>query len=341
VLAGLVACSLVLLPRVSRPLPEDGLRPDAADLRAAGLFDPAMVAVNRGAESFLRAWAEHARREPDGAYLDGAAVLLEHHVLRDPGIGLSVWNVAQRALHADEHGTVTVSDMPLRSLHFAGFDPQRPWLLSAEIADRARVLLSEHRLVARLCAAYVGALTAASEPGDPPGVVQRIGSSPLPPGLRAGYRSAWLAADRAGTAPPPASTSVADFLAWACEPDDEIGGTRWSAAVWRDDPGLRRRFPDPFGAAADGFREWCAGSGVSSGALPPEAVPTAPDTDTRLTDQLGVSVLGDGRVARLLRAAARGVRPAGVHRAGLPGRVVLCRCAGRPGGAQVRHRAAG
>ncbi|HEY0806541.1 MAG TPA: glycosyltransferase, partial [Pseudonocardiaceae bacterium] len=343
VLAGLVACSLVLLPRVSQPLPEDGLRPDAADLRAAGLFDPAMVAVNRGAESFLRAWAGHARREPDGAFLDGAAVLLEHHVLRDPGIGLSVWNVAQRALHADEHGTVTVSDVPpgrdggklaLRSLHFAGFDAQRPWLLSAEIADRARVLLSEHRLVARLCAAYVGALTAASEPGDPPGVVQRIGSSPLPAGLRAGYRSAWLAADRAGTEPPPASTSVAAFLAWACEPDDEIGGTRWSAAVWRDDPGLRRRFPDPFGAAADGFRDWCAGSGVSSGALPPEAVPTAPDTDTRLTDQLGVSVLGDGRVARLLRAAAAA--------SGLPVStepdypVVLC-CAGVPAGLAERR----
>ncbi len=157
VLAGLVEHSLVLLPRVSRPLPEDGLRPDAADLRTAGLFDPAMVAVNRGAEDFLRAWAEHALREPDSTFLDGGAVLLEHHVLRDPGIGLSVWNAGQRPLHADEHGAVTVSDVPLRSLHFAGFDPRRPWLLSAEITDRARVLLSEHRLLARLCAAYVAA----------------------------------------------------------------------------------------------------------------------------------------------------------------------------------------
>jgi FkbM family methyltransferase len=334
VLAGLVEHSLVLLPRVSRPLPEDGLRPDAADLRAAGLFDPAMVAVNRGAESFLRAWAEHARHEPGDAFLDGAAVLLEHHVLRDPGVGLSVWNVAQRPLHADEHGTVTVSDVPLRSFHFTGFDPSRPWLLSAEIADRARVLLSEHRLVARLCAAYVAALAAASEPGDPPGLVQRIGSSLLPSGLRAVYRQAWLAADRAGVQAPPPYTSTADFLVWACEPDDDSGGTRWSAAVWRGDSGLRRRFPDPFGADADGFREWCAGSGVSSGALPPEAVPPTPDPDTRLTDQLGISVLGDGRVARLLRAAATA--------SGLPVStepdypVVLC-CAGVPSGMAQRR----
>ncbi len=104
--------------------------------------------------------------------------------------------------------------------------------------------------------------------------------------------------------------------------------------MWQDDPGLRRRFPDPFGADADGFREWCAGSGVSSGALPPEAVPSAPDNDTRLTDQLGISVLGDSRVARSLRAAAAA--------SGLPVStepdypVVLC-CAGVPAGLAQRR----
>jgi len=332
VLAGLVTHSLVLLPRVSRALPEDGLRPDAADLRAAGMFDPALVAVNRGADGFLRAWAEHALREPDSAFLDGAAVLIDHHVLRDPGIGLSVWNVAQRPLHADEYGAVTVSDVPLRSLHFTGFDPARPWLLSADITDHPRVLLSEHRLLARLCAAYVAALSAATEPGDPPGTTQRVGSSVLPPGLRLAYRAEWLAADRDGAEPPPAVTATSDFLAWACAPAD--GSTRWASAVWQDDPNLRRRFPEPTGADADAFREWCATAGVSSGALPPEAVPHPPDTDTRLTDQLGISVLGTGRVARLLRAAATA--------SGLPVStdpdypVVLC-CAGVPAGLSQRR----
>ncbi|HEY3751799.1 MAG TPA: FkbM family methyltransferase [Pseudonocardiaceae bacterium] len=307
VLAGLVDHSLVLVPRVLTALPEDGLRPDAADLRAAGLFDPAVVAVNRGAESFLAAWAEHAVRDPGDAdaFLDEAAVLLQHHILRDPGIGLSVWNAGQRAMHADEHGAVTVGGAPLRTVHFAGFDPQRPWLLSADVAERPRVLLSEHRLLARLCAAYVAALSAATQPGDPVGLPQRIGSSAVPPGLRARYRTAWLAADRARTEAPPAlPSSPVEFLDWACASDGAPTSTRWAASVWQDDPALRRRFPDPFGTDADGFRDWCAGSGVSSGALPPEAVPKTVDTDTRLTDQFGVSVLGDGRVAELLRAAA-------------------------------------
>jgi FkbM family methyltransferase len=312
VLAGLVEHSLVLLPRLLGPLPEDGLRPDPAELRAAGLFDPSLIAVNRGADAFLQAWAEHALREPDGAdsFLDGAALLLDHHVLRDPGIGLSVWNAGQRPLHADERGAVTVAGVPLRTVHFAGFDPNRPWLLSADVAERPRILLSEHRLLARLCSAYVGALSAASRHGDPVGVPQRIGSSVLPAGLRVRYRAAWLAAERDGTEAPPALTAApVDFLAWACAPDEARGSavpasTRWAASVWADDPGLRRRFADPFGVDADVFREWCAGPGVSSGALPPEAVPPSPGTETRLTDQLGVSVLGDGQVARLLRAAA-------------------------------------
>jgi FkbM family methyltransferase len=344
VLAGLVEHSLVLLPRLLGPLPEDGLRPGAAELRAAGLFDPALVAVNRGADAFLRAWAEHALREPEGAdsFLDGAALLLPHHVLRDPGIGLSVWNAGQRPLHADERGAVTVSGVPLRTVHFTGFDPNRPWLLSAEVADRPRILLSEHRLLARLCSAYVGALSAATGHGDPVEVPQRVGSSKLPSGLRARYRAAWLAADRAGTEPPPALTSApVDFLAWACAWDDtpdDAGdrprGNRWAASVWEDDPGLRRRFADPFGADADVFREWCAGPGVSSGALPPEAVPRPPDTEIRLTDQLGVSVLGDGHAARLLRAAAAA--------SGLPVStepdypVVLC-CAEVPAGLAQRR----
>jgi FkbM family methyltransferase len=305
VLAGLVDHSLVLVPRVLRPLPEDGLRPDAAELRTAGLFDPALVAVNRGAADFLAAWAEHALRTPRDAFLDGAAVLVHHHVLRDPGIGLSVWNAAQRPMHADEHGAVTVGGSPLRTLHFDGFDPQRPWLLSADVAERPRVLLSEHRLLAKLCAAYVAALSAATQPGDAVPPRQRIGSSVVPPSLRVRYRTAWLAAERDATEIPPAlPTAPVEFLDWAGASDGPPGSTRWAAAVWQDDPALRRRFPDPFGVDADGFRDWCAGSGVSSGALPPEAVPRPPDATARLTDQLGVSVLGAGRVATLLRAAA-------------------------------------
>jgi FkbM family methyltransferase len=329
VLTGLVEHSMVLLPRVLHALPDDGLRPDAAELRTAGLFDPALIAVNRGAEAFLRSWAEHALADPAAAatFLEGAAVLLGHHVLRDPGFGLSVWNAGQRILSADEQGALTVDGAPLRTVHFAGFDPARPWLLAAAVADRPRVLLSEHPVLARLCARYVAALAAASAPGDPQPVDQRVGSARLPATLRARYRTAWLAAERTGQQPPPALDAVQmDFLDWACAPaDHQPGSSRWSAALWESDEELRHRFPDPSGADAAGFREWCTGPGVSAGLLPPEAVPQSTVGQARLTDQLGVSVLGTGPVAELVRAAATASGLPVSDRAEYP--VLVC-CAG-------------
>ncbi|HWC81437.1 MAG TPA: FkbM family methyltransferase [Pseudonocardiaceae bacterium] len=307
VLAGLVEHSLVLLPRVLSALPEDGRRPAPAELRAAGLFDPALIAANRGAEDFLVSWAEHAIADPASAaaFLDGAAVLTEHHMLRDPGIGLSVWNAGQREL-TDTDGTLLAAGQPLRTAHLTGFDPARPWLLSAEVADRPRVLLSQHRPLARLCARYVNLLAEAADPTDPTAVDQRIGSARLPAALRAQYRAEWLAAERTGTAPPPALTADAtDFLAWACAPvADQSGSTRWAAALWESDVDLRRRFAEPFGTDAAGFREWCSGTGVPTGRLPHEAIPVPATEQSRLTDQLGVSVLGEGPVADLVRAAA-------------------------------------
>ena len=307
VLAGLVACSLVLAPRVLSALPDDGRRPAPAELRAAGLFDPALLAVNRGAEEFLTSWAEQALAAPGSAaaFLDGAAVMLEHHVLRDPGIGLSVWNAGQRAL-TEADGAFTVAGVPLRTVHFTGFDPARPWLLSAEVADRPRVLLSEHRPLARLCARYVTLLTEARDPLDPAAVEQRIGSARLPEALRSLYRSEWLSVRRAGgTPPPPLADDPSAFLDWSCSPMGELpDSTRWAAMLWESAPDLRRRFPDPFGTDAAGFRDWCAGTGVPGGLLPHEAVPARETAAPRLTDTLGVSVLGSGPVADLVRAAA-------------------------------------
>ena len=328
IIAGLERRSLVLVPRMLSPLPEDGLLPDAAAVRGAGLFDPGLIAVNRGAEGFLRSWAEHSRHDPHGvgAFLDGAAVLAEPHVLRDPGVGLSAWNAGNRTLAAGEEGALTVDGVPLRTMHFAGFDPSRPWLLSTAFADRPRVLLSEHRLLARLCARYLSELSSAARPAAPRTVEQRLGALHLPRTLRAEYRAAWVAAVRAG-AEPPASWSDEGFLGWATtEVAGLPGSTRWSVALWQDDTPmgaeLRRRFPDPYGTSGAAFRDWCAEVGVGAGALPPEAVPHPTDDDVRLLDQLGVSVLGQGAIADLLRAAATASGLPVSDRVGYP--VVLC-----------------
>ncbi|MEU4765324.1 FkbM family methyltransferase [Actinosynnema sp. NPDC023794] len=185
---------LVLVPRALRPLPDDGLRPTPTELIETGVFDPGFLLVAPGAEPFLRSLGDQLRRTPDAtkAVLDMAPALVNLHVLRDSTVGLSVWNASQRDLHRRPDGTLTTIGEPVRSVHFAGFDPHRPWLLSAAFADRPRVLLSEHPHLAELCTAYRAELV---RKGHSPQRV-RYGFGQLPDGtqipdeLRADYREA-------------------------------------------------------------------------------------------------------------------------------------------------------
>ncbi|XVS65448.1 FkbM family methyltransferase [Actinosynnema sp. CA-299493] len=185
---------LVLVPRALRPLPDDGLRPTPTELLETGVFDPGFLLVAPGSEPFLQSLGEQLRRTPDAtkAVLDMAPALVNLHVLRDATVGLSVWNAAQRDLHRRPDGTLTTVGEPVRSVHFAGFDPHRPWLLSADFADRPRVLLSEHPQLAELCTAYRAELV---RKGHSPQRV-RYGFGQLPDGthipdeLRADYREA-------------------------------------------------------------------------------------------------------------------------------------------------------
>ncbi|MEU5693797.1 FkbM family methyltransferase [Actinosynnema sp. NPDC020468] len=311
---------LVLLPRSLRPLPDDGLRPTQSELLDTGVFDPGFLVVAPGAEPFLRTLGDQLRRTPDAtkAVLDTAPAQVNVQVLRDATIGLSSWNAAQRDLHRIEEGPVTVMGEPVRTVHFAGFDPQRPWLLSADFADRPRVLLSERPVLADLTAAYRAELVRHGHTPQhvPYGFGRLADGTRIPEGLRALYREEMRA--RPGSAfhpdgfsadetrPSAFGPDLAGWLIWACSPrPDAPGSTRWSAALWDEDEGLRAQFPDPFGADLSAFRDWCATTGTAGARLPSPAVPGPKAQAPALLDQLGVSVLGTGPLADLVRSAAR------------------------------------
>lgn len=325
---------VALIPRTLRPLGADGLRPDTADLSEAGTFDQSALAVRPGAEEVLASWAEQLMADPTiGMTLNGTPMLIEHAVIRDPGVGLSVWNASQRDLVVSDAGYRTVDGSMLRSVHFEGFQPQRPWLLSAHYADRPRILLSENTALAGLCASYRNALVSSGYTREQPNPFDSLpDGTTLPEALRSEYLGLWR---RDGDVPPspfePAAEDndpVAGFLAWACAPADDrqaaAGASRWTAAVWQDDPVLRKDYPEPFGADAIAFHEWCAGAGVASGRVPAQAVHERPDSrGATLVDQLGVAVLGSGRVAELVREA---VRASGLPSADDPYYPVVLRC---------------
>ncbi|MBC6450495.1 FkbM family methyltransferase [Actinokineospora xionganensis] len=318
--------ALALVPKVLRPLPADGLRPDAEALRAAGVYDEGFVVAAHGAEHFLHSWAEASTADPAsaGAFLDGAPALVDHRVLRDPGLGLSRWNAAQRPLALTADGSVTSGGAPLRSVNFAGFDPTRPWLLSADIADHQRVLLSEHPLLNRICAEYAGELGEAPEPTVRFGAL--ADGTAFPHSLRSAYRRARTGRDK----PPAAGADPGGFLRWACAPDPEL--PRWAVALWRDDEEPRERFADPFGADAAAFRDWCATDAVLTGRIHPRAVPG--QSEVALVDQIGVSVLGDGPLADRVRLAAGA---SGLPTSDQPVYPVVLACGGTSGIPRQRH----
>ncbi|MDQ3405807.1 MAG: FkbM family methyltransferase [Actinomycetota bacterium] len=377
--SALADVATVLVPRVLLPLPDDGHRPTHADLRATGIYDDGLLAVARGAEHFLHAWAEVSGRSPEraGVFLDGAPTYVDHRVLRDPGLGLSRWNASQRPV--TKAPELMSGGAPLRTANFAGFDSTRPWLLTADIADHPRVLLSEHPLLSRLCVEYAAEIpTTAPSPTVLFG--QLTDGTALPAPLRAAFRVArgpvefggavlsgrsrngvpavaFRATNKGKTAaavkyadpltpavngtgahparPPAATVDPTGFLRWACAPDPHIpDANRWAVALWEDDPDLRKRFPQPFGADAGAYRDWCATDAVLAGRLHPRAIPGQPSAEVALVDQIGVSVLGTGPLADRVRIAAQA---SGLPTSDEPIYPVVLACGGLTGVPRQRH----
>jgi FkbM family methyltransferase len=297
-----------LVPRVLRPLPHDGLSPTPEDLINAGVYEPGFLAAGPGAVEVLTSWAQHARRAPEASdtFLDGLPALAAHQVLRNVGIGLSVWNAGQRDPEV-VNGSHLIQAVPigepepLRTMHFHGFDPKQPWLLDAEITDRPRVLLSERPGLQSLCDDYRAKLVDAGPQAKGKPFARLSDGTPLPESLRVEFRMQW----QQGIEAPPATTDEKAFLRWACAPVEGLpSSTRWAHALWQSDPWLRERYPEPFGANADEFRRWCESEGVLQGRLHPVAVPAPLQARIELVDQLGVSVLGVGPLAEAVRLSA-------------------------------------
>ncbi|PPK63389.1 FkbM family methyltransferase [Actinokineospora auranticolor] len=330
--AALREAAVVLIPKVLRPLPADGLRPEQAELLAAGIYDEGFLAATHGAEPFLHSWAEVCLADPAraGAFLDGAPAMVDHRVLRDPGLGLSRWNAAQRPLAQDAQRRLTAGGTVLRTANFAGLDPERPWLLTADITDHPRVLLSEHPLLARICTDYVAELDE-DTPQPTTRFAKLADGTVFPPTLRAAYRAARAGKDK----PPAVDADPAGFLRWACAASPEApDATRWAVAVWQDDPELRKRYPEPFGEDSAGYRDWCATDAVLTGRLHPRAVPGQHGVDVTLIDQIGVSVVGSGPFADRVKLA---VEASGLPISDEPIYPVVLTCNGISGIPRQRH----
>jgi glycosyltransferase involved in cell wall biosynthesis len=296
---------IVVAAALLAPLPRDGLEP--ADV--PGVYD-GFLAAGPAAKPFLDHWAAQARRRPphrtavSWRWPDLLPGPFEHLVVRDPGLAVGYWNLHER--DAAES----------RFLAFRGYDPESPWLLSADCATRPRVRLSADPALRRLCDAY-GERVGPARPGRDRFAVLPDGS-PLTAQMRQLYHDAWLSTetpDEPAEKLPPhpfgddGGRAFREWLTEPANPVDAAGGmTRLAAEVWRARVDLQAVFPHPRGADAPGFRQWCATHGVAEGLLPAWALPVPAAAPLPPVEDFGVNVvgfltaeLGLGEMARLIQ----------------------------------------
>ena len=176
-----------------------------------GMYNSGLIAVGASGAEFLDWWASRLRwdclfAEPVGTHadqrwLDWVPLYFRHAVVRDPGLNVAHWNLHERRLvFADDR--FTVNGEPLRSFHFAGFDPLRPERVSQYFwLPYFRIDLDDGAL-ARLC--WQNARTSCSSAGHEQGrkTPYRYNQSAAGTGLgeweRRVYREALLAAHARG-----------------------------------------------------------------------------------------------------------------------------------------------
>lgn len=166
--------SVLLAPRMTADVPDDGLQPTREQMEQAGRVAETVVGIDgtAGADGFLTWWT--GRVEETLGSLDGRrsgmrpedrpwlARLLElaparfsTAVLDDPGCYLSFWNLHAYSLALTHEGPCVDGKSPLRLLDLPGFRPDRPHQLNA-MASRVRV--SRSPALRELCAAYADEL---------------------------------------------------------------------------------------------------------------------------------------------------------------------------------------
>lgn len=188
---------IVLTPHTLRPIPRDGRRPQEQTLLISGAYNLGFIAVGAGAIPMVRWWQERLQTDcvidvAAGLFVDQKWIDLvpslwpQTFVLDDPGYNVAYWNLHERRLSTAADGTLLAGGRPARFLHFSGFDPHRPELLS-HYCDRFE--LTERTDIAAATARYARLLldSGYDETRARPYRIARLGIGPdaesAPPGV--------------------------------------------------------------------------------------------------------------------------------------------------------------
>ncbi len=330
---------LLLWPRTTTPPPADGRRPNDADLRGWGLFDPGVLAFGAGHEHdrLLSSWERHAPggEEPDARVIDRfATIVASHYEVRDVALGASFWNLDRHTFEEEGDGLL-IDGSPLRLLRLIDFDPARP----GELSDKQdRIRIADHPALAALLRRYGEELKAN---GEAAAAELSYAWNVLPDGTRLDQRLrdiyALAVAETGLHSSIFTAEGMQEFYAWLAEPAREGAQFSINKLCWlvrEAQPQLREGYPDLDDPdQARGYIGWLHAFGIEPGTLPRELVPPLSDRQRieqrarELKRPWGVNVagyfrseLGVGQAARLAVAALDAVEAPllPVHGKGVP-----------------------
>jgi Glycosyl transferases group 1 len=295
--SALATRSVLLVPRMTADVPNDGLEPSIEHMERAGRIDETTMAVDGSprAEGFLVWWGAHVDRmfgaldardagaRPEdrpwlARLLELAPARFSTAVLDDPGCNLSMWNLHRRTLQGALDAALVDGSWPLRFIGLPGFDPTRPHRLSAH-ASRARV--SRSPALHEICERYADELRAAGwRDLDRRQDIGRRFTDGLvfDESLRAMYASALALGEAVEDLFSEAGTRA--FLAWLDGPAPHGGahgvGRYVFHRVARERPDVLRAYPDLDGADGPAFLAWCWAFGREELSIPDRFMPPRP-----------------------------------------------------------------
>ena len=305
--------SVLLAPRVTAELPEDGLEPSPSQLDRAGRMDETIIGVDGSPESrrFLEWWSDHveqalgsldARQSGDrpedrpwlSRFLELAPARFSSAVLDEPGCNLSLWNLHRGTLQAGAERVSVDGRWPLRFLHLPGFEPDHPSRLAAD-ASRARV--SRSPALHELCERYAQELLDAgwSDIDHHREVGRRLADDLVyDESLRAAYATALALGEPIGDLFDARCTQ--DFISWLGGPAPRGGAYGINRYLFhriaRERPDVVRSYPDLDGPDGAELLAWCWAYGREELAIPDRFMPPPPGE--RAGNVLARSAVRDG-----------------------------------------------
>ncbi len=338
---------IALIPHITEPIPDDGLKPSEEDILIAGAYNLGFIALARRpqVDELIGWWSERLATEclvapergifVDQRWMDFAPGFLERvAVIRDPGYDVAYWNLHARPLERRD-GELLAAGRPLRFMHFSGFDPLNPAQLSKH---QNRIEIAKGSPLAELCDAYAQRVLAEGH-SEAAGWPYSYGA--LPDGMRLDriMRAGYARARREGAIAhsifePDGAEELLDWLRSPASRGGERGVNRYLETLRDIRPGLAEAYPDLAGRGGSDLLAWARVYGRAELPIADELLPGFGAGRREVPPGVNVvgyfdAVLGVGEAARqmiaALESAAVEVAPIALHASKSPREESLAR----------------